>query len=72
MGKMLDLSMKNNQVMEMIYLSDKGQVTQRTIRVLEIKEQHFVAYCYLRQKKRTFKTSNILSIDIIRKRRRGA
>lgn len=72
MGKILVLSLENNQVVEMIYLSDKGQVTQRTIRVLEIKEKNFVAYCYLRQKKRTFKISNVLSMDIIRNRRRGA
>lgn len=69
MGKILALSFKNNQVVEMIYLSDKGQITQRSIRVLEITDQHFVAFCYLRQKKRTFKLANILSMDIIRKRK---
>ncbi|ECD6517333.1 hypothetical protein E2329_23000 [Salmonella enterica subsp. enterica] len=72
MDKILALSMKNNQAVEMIYLSDKGQITQRMIRVLEINEHRFVAYCYLRQRKRTFKLNNILSIDIIRKKRKGA
>jgi predicted DNA-binding transcriptional regulator YafY len=53
MDKILALSMKNNQA-------------------VEINEHRFIAYCYLRQRKRTFKLNNILSIDIIRKRRKGA
>jgi len=72
MEKMLLLSQRNRQEIEMIYMSDKGKITQRIIKVLEINEQNFIAYCYLRHTKRTFKTSNILSIGLIRSHRKGA
>lgn len=71
MKQLLHRSMDENMSLEMIYLGNDGKVTQRIIKVLEIHPDYIKAYCFLRHKKRTFRLSNILSIDMIR-RRRGA
>lgn len=59
-------------ILEMIYLDCKGNISQRRIKVLSVKEESFRAYCYIRMQQRTFKTSNILSVGPVRKIRRGA
>ncbi|MED3574483.1 hypothetical protein [Cytobacillus praedii] len=59
-------------IFEMIYLDCKGNISQRRIKVLSVKEESFRAYCYIRMQQRTFKTSNILSVGPVRKIRRGA
>lgn len=48
--------------MEMIYMSNNNEITHRTIRVLSVGIDSFTAYCYLRNKQRTFLIKNILSI----------
>lgn len=59
--------------LEMIYQDDSGNITHRIIKVIEIKESHVVAYCYLRRGKRTFKMNNILSVGFVRiHKRKGA
>ncbi|MEK5522113.1 hypothetical protein B5V89_05240 [Heyndrickxia sporothermodurans] len=58
--------------LEMIYLSAKGEITQRIIRAERIGEESFKAYCFTRRQSRTFKISNVLSIAPIRHHRRGA
>ncbi|WP_409304695.1 hypothetical protein [Peribacillus sp. SCS-155] len=54
--------------LEIIYLTDKGAISQRRIQILEIKGNLIRAYCYLRKTKRTFKAENILSARLIRPR----
>lgn len=58
----------------MIYLSAKGEISQRIIRVERIGMESFLAYCYTKKQIRTFKVNNILSISPLRKQqhRRGA
>ncbi|KQL54500.1 hypothetical protein AN964_13990 [Heyndrickxia shackletonii] len=58
--------------LEMIYLSNKGEITQRIIKVEKIGEDYFRAYCLTRKQVRTFKIKNVLSIGPLRKYRRGA
>ncbi|MBE4909610.1 hypothetical protein IMZ08_16275 [Bacillus luteolus] len=55
---------------EIIYISKGGVVSGRLIRVMEIKENTLIAYCYLRKKRRTFLIGNILSVDVPRRRGR--
>lgn len=59
-------------VLEMIYLDDKGNLSQRRIRVLSVGEETFKAYCYVRRQQRTFKSNNILSIIPAKTMKRGA
>jgi len=68
MKRLLAESLKSGIKLEMIYLSDKKVLTQRTIKVLAIGESKFKAFCYLRRKERLFKLENILSITVPRKK----
>ena len=54
-------SMKSNQVSEMIYLKNKGEVSKRRVKVLSITKNSFQAYCFLRGTKRIFKIENVLA-----------
>ncbi|CAM4028021.1 WYL domain-containing protein [Lederbergia lenta] len=54
---------------EMIYLSNDGTVSQRTIKVLKVTNESIKAYCYYRKKFRTFKLTNILSVGPLRQKR---
>lgn len=58
--------------LEMIYLSAKGDITQRIIKVEKVGEESFRAYCFLKRQQRTFKIDNILSIAPLRHHKRGA
>lgn len=62
----------NNTDLEMIYLDNKGNISQRRIKVLNFNEISFRAYCYTRKQQRTFKVSNVLSIGPVRNMKRGA
>lgn len=53
--------MKYNQILDMIYMDDDGQITKRRIKVFKVAGDSFQAYCYLRGSKRTFKIDNILA-----------
>ncbi|MBU5214544.1 WYL domain-containing protein [Heyndrickxia oleronia] len=65
-------AVETHEKLEMIYLSKKGEITQRVVRVEKVGEQSFRAYCYTRKQVRTFKVSNILSIAPLKLHRRGA
>ncbi|MFD2045414.1 hypothetical protein ACFSTA_17150 [Ornithinibacillus salinisoli] len=63
------LRSKDQKMKIMIFYMDRNnRVTQRIIRVVEIKEDSIVAFCFFRKKVRTFKLSNILSVGAIRRR----
>lgn len=54
-------SMKANQLSDMIYMKNNGDISKRRVKVLNISNDSFVAYCFLRGKKRTFKIENVLA-----------
>ncbi len=58
---MLYRAMSENLPLEIIYLSTKGQITQRTIIIKEINRATIRAYCFLRKQMRYFLIHNILS-----------
>ncbi|PTY76972.1 hypothetical protein B5V89_16355 [Heyndrickxia sporothermodurans] len=72
MKGLLMRSAATGERLEMIYLSNKGEITQRIIHVEKVGEESFKAYCYKRRQSRTFKLSNVLSIAPMRHHRRGA
>jgi predicted DNA-binding transcriptional regulator YafY len=64
---------ESGERLEMIYQSNKGDLTQRIIKVEKVGKDSFKAYCYTRMQLRTFKLNNVLSIGPIRKHyNRGA
>jgi predicted DNA-binding transcriptional regulator YafY len=48
--------------LEIIYLSEDHQFSQRKLIVKEINDDYIRAYCLLRKQMRTFRVDNILSI----------
>lgn len=63
-------SLEQNRMVEIIYMSESGVITQRKIQVLSIEEDRIRAFCCLRQLKRTFKVSNILSAQLLTNKQR--
>lgn len=61
-------SIESKQKIIIFYIDSENRVTERYIRVLEIKENSILAYCYYRRKVRTFNMENILSAGYARKK----
>jgi predicted DNA-binding transcriptional regulator YafY len=72
MKGLLKRAAESKEVLEMIYLNTKGEISQRRIKVIKLNEESFSAYCFTRKQQRTFKISNVLSVGPVRKVRRGA
>jgi predicted DNA-binding transcriptional regulator YafY len=62
MDGLLLRSIEENISLEMIYLSEDQQISQRKLIVKEINDEYIRAYCLLRNQIRTFRRDNILSI----------
>jgi predicted DNA-binding transcriptional regulator YafY len=63
-------SMDRNYVLDMMYISKDGAISKRRIKVLQVGEVSFRAYCYLRKSNRTFKIDNVLALVPITSRER--
>ncbi|AUJ25212.1 hypothetical protein [Virgibacillus dokdonensis] len=68
MKGLLNRSLEKKQKIIIYYMDSNNQVTERYVRVLEIKENSILAYCYYRKKVRTFNMENILSAGRVRKK----
>jgi predicted DNA-binding transcriptional regulator YafY len=55
-------SIEENIPLEMIYLAEGHELSQRKLIVKEVNDEYIRAYCLLRKQMRTFKRKNILSI----------
>ncbi len=55
-------AMENSTPVEMIYMSEKGDISQRVITVNEISKSHIKAFCHTKKQVRIFKIDNILSV----------
>jgi predicted DNA-binding transcriptional regulator YafY len=62
MEGLLVRSIEQHMPLEMIYLADNQEITQRTLIIKEVTDEYIKAYCLLRKQVRTFKRDNILSI----------
>ena len=74
MKSLLLRAVESHEKLEMIYLSNKGEITQRVIHVEKSRGgirllEHIVIHV---KQVRTFKLSNILSIAPLKMHRRGA
>ncbi|MFD1206613.1 transcriptional regulator [Sporosarcina contaminans] len=54
----------------MMYMAADGSISKRKIKVLQVGEASFRAYCYLRKSKRTFSIDNVLALVPIMKKER--
>ncbi|WP_394235352.1 hypothetical protein [Niallia oryzisoli] len=66
MKLLINKSLTEQIPIEMIYLSDKQQFTQRKIVVHQVDGEYIRAYCFLRNQNRIFKLKNILSLMPVR------
>jgi predicted DNA-binding transcriptional regulator YafY len=62
MDGLLLRSIEENIPLEMIYLSQDQQISQRKLIVKEVNDEYIRAYCLLRKQVRTFRRENILSL----------
>ena len=62
--KTLLMALEQERRICMIYESG-GKYTERTVRVIELREDAVYAYCYLRRTRRLFKLANILSSQLL-------
>ena len=62
MRNQLVKSMKYNESLDMMYMAKDGQISKRRIRVLQVGEVSFRAYCFLRKSNRTFIIDNVLAL----------
>ncbi|MDY0395456.1 hypothetical protein ACFSMW_00020 [Virgibacillus halophilus] len=68
MEGLLRRSLENKEKIIIFYVSNKNQITERYIRVLQLHDDYVTAYCYYRKQVRTFKLESILSAGQSRKR----
>ncbi|MEK5215333.1 transcriptional regulator [Psychrobacillus sp. FSL H8-0487] len=62
--------MERNQLVELMYLDSKGNISQRRVKVLKIQGDIFQGFCFNRNAKRTFIINNVLAcVPIIHKER---
>lgn len=62
MRKTLEKSVRFGGVLDMMYLAADGTISKRRIKVIQVGEMSFRAYCYLRNSKRTFTIDNVLAL----------
>lgn len=55
-------SIRYNQRSVMIYMDSEGSITKRRVKALSLTGDSFRAYCYLRQRTRTFKIDGVLAL----------
>ena len=62
MRRVLVKSVEYGDVLDMMYMAKDGSISQRRIKVLQVGEVSFRAYCYKRESKRTFTIDNVLAL----------
>lgn len=63
MEKLLLRYFHEKMQVELIYLSDKGDISQRTVYIKQWSNTYFKAFCYTKMGYRTFKVKNVLSVQ---------
>ncbi len=62
--------MERNQLVELMYMDGKGNISKRRVKVLKVQGDTFQGFCFKRNAKRTFILDNILAfVPIVRKER---
>lgn len=60
--------MERNQLVELMYMDSKGNISQRRVKILKIKGDAFQVFCFKRNAKRTFIIDSVLAcVPIIHK-----
>ncbi|ASF39019.1 hypothetical protein CEH05_07790 [Halobacillus halophilus] len=68
-------SLDKNEKLVVIYMDSRGEVSQRSIRVMDIRGEDILVHCFAREKVRTLKKDRILSVfpaSAVKRRRSAA
>lgn len=70
MKEQLIKAMQHNQLVDLMYLSQTGEITKRRVKLIKIVGDRFQAICFTKHAKRTFITDNVLAVmPVLRKER---
>ncbi|WP_438312190.1 transcriptional regulator [Sporosarcina sp. FA9] len=68
MRNQLMKSVEYSQSLDMMYMAKDGSISKRRIKVIQVGDNSFRAYCFLRKSRRTFIIDNVLAlVPVIRK-----
>ena len=71
MRNQLTKSVVHGVLLDMMYMDKNGGVSKRRVKVLQVGDVSFRAYCYLRGSKRTFTLDNVLALVPVAVRERS-
>lgn len=54
-------ALRLDQISEMIYMNNNGEISKQRVKVLSVEGNTFKAFCFLRNTRRTFKVNNVLA-----------
>ncbi|MCM3316698.1 transcriptional regulator [Rummeliibacillus stabekisii] len=70
MKEQLIKAMQHNQLVDLMYISQTGEITKRRVKLITIVGDRFQAFCFTKHAKRTFITDNVLAVmPVLRKER---
>lgn len=70
MKEQLIKAMQHNQLVDLMYISQEGEITKRRIKLIKIVGDRFQVFCFTKHAKRTFITDNVLAVmPVLRKER---
>lgn len=70
MKEQLIKAMQHNQLVDLMYISQTGEITKRRVKLIKIVGDRFQAFCFVKHAKRTFITDNVLAVmPVLRKER---
>lgn len=70
MLKTLEDAVEYTEMLEIIYMAKDGSISKRKVKVLQVGETSFRAYCFLRKSKCTFLIDNVLvAVPVVQKER---
>ena len=62
MRNQLTKSEDHGELLDMMYIAKDCSISKRRIKVLQVSDATFRAYCFLRKSKRTFIIDNVLAL----------
>ena len=61
-------ALENKKKIMVVYMDDQHELTQRVVKVLNVKDDRLLVYCYFRKQIRTLKIEHVLSAEAVKER----
>lgn len=70
MKEQLIKAIQHNKLVDLMYMSQSGEITKRRVKLIKIVGDKFQAFCFTKHAKRTFIIDNVLAlVPVTRKER---